>query len=729
MGEDDFIGDDGFLLAKVISGTDVKTKPKVGGWSEREFINFEFVPEDEEWANKRITNQVKDTVSILEKKTLRQGDQIFYVIHPKIEPSSFEVRNLLERLDAEVLAYLDNEKNKLLVSGSNRTLVKLSIQKIPKKVGDFLYMIKPLLPNNQISEKFQNQTETIKPMVVFSLIPNLQSERIEQYIVQVFGFLNARNCKIYEENFAKQGFIFSDVDIQVINDLVNASTFIYRVDPVPDGIAEEIRQKHKGKTIKKVVIATPASFTTGMSQEDNLPSVVVMDTGVNIVGDLNQIVELDSFGFTNPDDAFDGEGHGTPIAHLVAYGEHDSNPMSKIISYKIFSNDRKNVVFRGFIEAINKYSDKTRLFITSIGLAGLPDNQIVYLDQLIQKKNICFVSSAGNIDPDRIINYVKNGSHYPQYLKYNPVIPPANALNIVAVGSITKKVSTKYHSLAPVNSISPHSTCGAGAFLLYECKKPDLVEHGGNVNIDDHFQLNTREVGVKSITKHGNIIDSFSGSSFASPILIRRLAEIERKYGSNIKNAETLKAITFLSCSQMDSTCGGYGEPKSFIGCGKNHALYLAEGALGLSDSTKKSLIESPYNEIIIYVPPYVSEIKLCVVHSDDFTKSVNPTLNTYVDIEARKMGSNSLVVSSNKNDRKRKTNVKIMSFSFDSHSMESIWRFRLIPHETEPLLPNDRKNITVRYGCAILLVRNKSHISKTSLTEEINTRKMLYSI
>ena len=717
----EFFGRDDFLLAKVISDVDKRPKPKTGGPTNPEYIEFDGPGDSDDWKKNELKRQVKNTVSILEKKTMRQGDQIFFEVYPKAKPNSYEVRKMLDRFDAEIIGYRNNN-NLLLVSASNRVLTRLVHEKIPAYVSDFLYMIKPLVPKEQISDEIEEKSNSIQ-MIIISLMPNIKSERREQYVKKVYDFLEKEKHETYEKDLSKNGFIITDTTKQVMDQLAEDSTFIYKINPIPKGIAKSIRSNNK-KLKKGEVLGKPASFTNIESKE--LSTVVLMDSGVNKIKSLENILTTeDGYNFSELDDGFPNHGHGTPIAHLLAHGENGSVAAVKIISYKIYDQKNRTVALQGYKRGIEKYAKTTKLFLSSIGLEGLDDLETVYLERLVQENNICFVCSGGNIDRDRLEKHLTTGPSYPQYIKLNSVEAPSNSVNFVSVGSITKKSNSS--SIAPVNSLSPHSVCGSGGNILYECKKPEVVEHGGNLNIGNGLEFNSIDVGVKSVNKDGIEVNDLTGSSFAAPLFMRKIAKIEGKYGNQIHNSETLKAILFLSSKNDFGTCGGYGESKEFTGCNNNHALYLAEGTLGLFDVQGEQMIR-PFNEIVIYVPPNVEKIKLCLVHSDNFKKSLEPTLNTWLSVETRKFGSDSIVELDNKTDVLRKTNVKILSKSFERNSMESVWRFKIKSHTTEPIHPKDRKGTIVRYGCAILLVGKDSRRSKTSLTDEIKSRRMRYT-
>ncbi|MGI0011352.1 MAG: S8 family serine peptidase, partial [Nitrosopumilaceae archaeon] len=350
------------------------------------------------------------------------------------------------------------------------------------------------------------------------------------------------------------------------------------------------------------------------------------------------------------------------------------------------------------------------------------------LDRIIQRENIAFVCSAGNIHTSEIMKDIISGKNYPDYLKKYFVISPASAISSIGVGSLAKNNSSKGNhpnSIAKEGEISPYSCCGTNNVALFECRKPDLVEHGGNLNRNGSMVSSSGLSGISSYTKDGNRTRDLFGTSFSSPLLARKLAEIEAKYKTKINNIETLKAISFISCMPNQSLCAGYGEPISFTGCSDDHALFLSEGIIPLSDKTEKGKTVKYSDEIYIKVPnSSIEKITLCLVHSDDYHWEQIPALNTYMVVEARKTGSDSIVPPISSADINKKTNVKILSYSFDQKSMEATWRFNLIPELTKRIPPKYRKQTNVRYGCAILLSRKDDRASKYSVTEQVKAVK-----
>ncbi len=714
MAEDEIVGQDDFIFAVVESKSKTQKKNKTGGGFPPKIEPYEPFDEDDEWVSKSFDKQVEGTLNALNKKTMKSDDQIFFVVGTNVSSASPFIEQVLKKLDAEIISFYNTEHDKILLSSTKTALDEVQ-EKIPKYLQNYLRMIRPLSFNEQVSDVLRRDWKE-KQMVVINMMPNIDERKLTSYVGQTQTFLAQNNNVIYDNELNSDGMIFTESNFATIKQLVEKSTFVYKVQPVPQGLAESIKIKHKKK-----IEAIPASLNENISE---LPTIVVMDTGVNPISPLTGLLtDRQSHGFPDPDDSHDNLGHGTAVASLSTFGERNGKPSAKIISYKIWSPENPFVAFQGMLKGIKKFRENSRLFVTSIGLnADL--QQTLAIDKIIQQKNICFVCSAGNIQYDDITREISSGKRYPNYLKEYPVVSPGNAINAVSVGSIAKNNSssgTHPNSLAKEGSVAPYSCCGTNNPNLLECKKPDVVENGSNVNFIAGQATRRGLSGIESFAKNGCSSNEFFGTSFSSPIFIRKLAEIEKKYGHRIKNVETLKAILFASCKSDLSSCVGYGQPLSFVGCNNDNALYLAEGTLRLADKSDKEKITVYSDEITIKVPnSSIGKITLCIVHSDDYRWDITPTLGTYIRAETRKTGSDSLVEPINYYDLQKETNVKILTYSFEKKSMEATWRFNLLPELTKKIPAKYRGRINVRYGCAILLSRKSDETRKSSVTHEV---------
>lgn len=724
MSEDESIsGSDEFLFALVENKVETQERPAGKGFPPT-LEEYEPSDNEKEWIDKPLRDQVEKTASVLKAKTMKgKEDQVFYIIGANTRPAGYEMDQILKKLNAEIISYYDNEHTKILLVATSVALDTMIEKSVPKYLQKYVRMIRPLSLDDQIPESLKKTWGTQSKMVIINIMPNIGKDKQTEYVNQTKNFLNQNNREVFEEALTEDGLVFTELDFNTVEKLLNNSTFVYRIQSVPQGIAESI------KTRKIATRAVPLSLEPPESDKKNLPIVTVMDTGLNPIIPLNDLIEQrDSHGYATPDDDYPNSGHGTPVACLATFGDGIGKPRSRLISYKIWSNTENRDSFQGMLNGIKKFRDRSRIFTTSIGFPEASLHETYIIDRMIQKENICFVCSAGNIETKDIFSDINSGKQYPHYLHEHSVMSPADAISSLAVGSLVKNKSSRGRlptSIAPEGSVSPYSCCGTKNTSLFDCIKPDMVEHGHNLLLQKSTVTTHGLSGISSYTKDGKQTYELFGTSFSSPLVSRKIAEIEAKYGAKIKNAETLKSISFVSCISNSSTCSGHGLPISFTGCDIDHALFLAEGEIMLSDKTEKGKQTVYSNEIAIKVPnSSIGTITLCLVHSDDYRWEQIPTLNTYMLVEARKTGSDSLVMPDNIADLNKKTNVKILTYSFEKKSMEATWRFNIIPELTKKIPLKYRKQTTVRYGCAILLSRKKEEFGKSSVTEQIKASR-----
>lgn len=714
--EKSFDGENTFLLAR--SRGDADRKNKVPFPKERIEVDFEPIHEDEKWKDEPLLEQVKTTVSSLSEKPLRSPDEIFYVIHPKVPPSDSGVETILSRLDAEIIDYLDIKHKSFIVRGSDSKLAKLTKkEKLPNILTDNIHVIRPIKSQDQISSKAKKELEKKNRMAVISIMPNTSQEHHQNYIDLIKKFLSEKNCKIYSE-FSEEGLFITGININEIYELLSDSTFIHFVEPVPLGISQQLKNKPQNKSKNK--IKSVASGLEPLTKSNELPLVTVLDSGVNEINPLKGIVEIqDSHNYDSIYDISGNNGHGTPVASLLSLGENLGKPKARILSYKIFEKPEDQQSYPGMIQGIKKFKARTRLFLSSVNFKELDPKLESKLDKLVQKENLCFVNSVGNILPEEIEEEMIK-SNYPDYISNYQVQSPASAVSIIGVGSIAAKkhpTGNSIQSIAEIGQIAPYSRCKNDNVYLFDCYKPEVVESGANLNTQNK-KINYDQVGIQSYNKDGFLVDFF-GTSFSAPLFMQKISELESYYGTNIHNVETLKALAFISCKPITSNCSGLGQPRRVLGCDDNHALYYTEGKIKMRGEVTKKYYDEPFSEFTIKVPRSTGRIDLCLVHSDNFKFSNFPTLNTHLKVDVWKTASDSKV--SPTSEGKIITNVRQISYSFLRWSMEGKWTFKIHPQLTAKIATRYKKDIEMRYGAAILLSRKSSHKSSISMNKEIN--------
>jgi len=714
-----------------------RKKPTYG----REGIEIPYEPweGEEEWVDKGINEQLTSTISKVKTKKLKDEERVYVVLglstsyNPRKDGKpapthifSKDVKNVLKRLSAKFLAYLNIEHNRLLVSCPLSNLSKISES---KRVCDSKYFhnlkrLSPLTLKEQVSEGLRQDTEwmtTTKPILI-QLVPNLPTEIRHQYIMEVIKYLRALLAEPVD--FDDSGFIAANLSKESTTELLETSNFVFRVSEVPQGVAEKLRtSKRKRRSYKRskfVVEGTTSSAESRTPETSNLPIICLMDSGVNDISSLNGlIISKDGYRFVDLGDGAKNDGHGTPIACLVTYGEELSNPKTRVISYKIFSEERKNLDIRAYQQAIAKYLGQTRIFLSSINFKRANPYITAQLDHLIQASNICAIFSAGNIrDRRKLLDYAFNGTSCASYVQNHPIEDPASAVSIMAVGAISKKETS--NSISRIDELAPFTTCGVNNSPLHKCLKPEVVQNGGNYCKDDTC------LGLESFDKFGNKIDKFAGTSFSAPLLARNLAEIEAKYGVRIKNAETLKAIALASARRGEHICMGFGETKPFTVCDDAHALVYSEGEIPLDDRVSiKGFYTESKGIIKLKIPTGVCKIEMFIVHSDNNYLTAVPCLNTYLKVYAHKEGNETAPVKlDNPMELNKKAHMKVFKWFFRRTSMQGIWTFTILPRPTVDMLPEHQKNTTIRYGCAILLTsRSPTRIIPLSEELQLNNR------
>jgi len=713
------------------SETTSEKRPRKAVWLSTGFeeIAYEPTEEEEEWVEKDIKEQIKLTVSNVMKKEIKDDQNLYVVlgVSTKLFPAKKgtidkrrqvfypEMLTVLERLSAVVLAYMNIEHNKLLISCPLSKLVEiLETERYSKKYFQSVKRIGPLLFEEQVSEYLKQDSEwtkIAKPLLI-QLIPNISSDKKREYIGKLVEYV--RKIGVQPFDYENEEFISVSLAQEPIRELLQISNFVFKVSEVPQGYVESARssrkrtRSHRAQTVKGI-----SSSTDFENSENQLPTICLLDSGVNDIPQLSGLViSKDGYHFQDLSDGCKNAGHGTPIACLAVLGEALSEPKARIISYKIYSDNQRLLFNESYRRAIVKYSNQARIFLSSINFMRESPGLTAYLDRLVQENNVCAVLSAGNIEPRTVMDFANRGIPCSSYIHNYPIQDPAQAVTIVAVGAIAKKEST--NSISRANQLSPFTTCGTTNTCLYESPKPEVVQHGGNCCKDG------TKLGVESFNKYGIRVNDLLGTSFSAPIFAGNLAEVLAKYGKKFQNAETLKAIALASSNRSVQGCMGFGETKPFCGCDRLHALVCSEGEIPLPDLTGEEFRVYSVAKISVAIPKFVSSIEMFIVHSDNNHRVPVPYLNTYLKVIAKKTGREyGSVELENPDNLEKKSHMKVFKWAFKTQSMEGRWDFYITPEVTADMLPEHKRETRVRYGCAIL-VSSRLPSRSIPLTEEM---------
>ena len=159
------------------------------------------------------------------------------------------------------------------------------------------------------------------------------------------------------------------------------------------------------------------------------------------------------------------------------------------------------------------------------------------------------------------------------------------------------------------------------------------------------------------------------------------------------------------------------------LSCDRNTALIISEGVLNLKHTPRKGYFKEQTAEISLYIPKFIKSIELIIVHSDNFSRRISPSLNTNLKVYATKTGNESgFVALDNPEELHKKSHVKMYRWAFKRKSMEGEWTFLIKPETTVEILDSHRKDTFVRFGCAIL-VTSKPTDRLFSVSEDISRK------
>lgn len=276
---------------------------------------------------------------------------------------------------------------------------------------------------------------------------------------------------------------------------------------------------------------------------DNLPIVTVLDTGVQFVGELNQLLveQWVAPGVQNDSDKY----HGTMVAARAMFGNELAEyvkrgvliPKVKIIDAQI--SDGNPMSPKQFVDrieaAIIRFKNLSKIFNLSFNADRPIEGEDISfigaeLDAISIKYNIQFVISAGNHELysvyDNLTDILDDSD--------SRIASPADSVLGLVVGSImTEQVKS---SISQAGDISPFSRIGPG---FAGTLKPDFVAPGGSC-----FARTTPK-GLETIpydSKCATVLTPDGklgldvGTSFSSPIVSGELAQIFKNF-SEVDNS------------------------------------------------------------------------------------------------------------------------------------------------------------------------------------------------
>jgi hypothetical protein len=354
-------------------------------------------------------------------------------------------------------------------------------------------------------------------------------------------------------------------------------------------------------------------------------TVAVVDSGITKNHPLFKDLLTGKEAFINSSE--EENSHGTFVASRIVFGNDLEDSLesgqitaeSKILDICVLGHktEGQNVI-NALKQTIEKYP---HIAVYNLSLGNPSQALDVYngiryqftrdLDMMAKKYGVLFVVSAGNQD-----NFWDNNSDtYNQYPEcvLNPsstIIPPADGVNVITVGSLADIESTK--SIAKKNEPSPFTRSGRIGGQL----KPDLSHYGGNM---DKYR-NEAGIGVKGFSNDNKSLQEGVGTSYSAPLVSQISSKIsayllQNQITDKHKNTDLTKALLIHSAKtpiidkntefdkdDLERTVG-YGIPNfdTAIECVEHRATFVFQGELTLQKTADKQ--RSNIHEIVFDIP------------------------------------------------------------------------------------------------------------------------------
>ena len=302
---------------------------------------------------------------------------------------------------------------------------------------------------------------------------------------------------------------------------------------------------------------------------EEMPGVVVLDSGIADGHPLLKAAIGESKSFLPGEGPHDENGHGTHVAGLALYGDFEKHlragaflPTLLLYSGRILDKNNENTT--SFVE--NQIEEAVRYFVKehnckifnlSFGDANKPylgghlKGLSVTLDTLSRELDVLFVVSSGN---HQINEHSPDGlewrDQYPNYLLHEDwrLIEPAPALNVLTVGSLARHNQTfnsqrnpKDLTELPIAHPGQPSPFTRSGYSIDGAIKPELMAHGGNWALDRYRNFGLVDAGMGVVSTGHQFASGYPfvvdvGTSMAAPQVAHLAASVLREHPNATAN-------------------------------------------------------------------------------------------------------------------------------------------------------------------------------------------------
>lgn len=393
---------------------------------------------------------------------------------------------------------------------------------------------------------------------------------------------------------------------------------------------------------------------------ENLTTVGIIDTGVNILEPLKGLIVNKSYDHTNNGAFWDEDGHGTSVVGLVTLGDEFLTEVksvytakAKILVLKALHNNNDPINIPKILSDIKEAKRKhgVRLFNMSLNIPFAKDYNTTYsqfayeLDKLAYEEDILVFLSVGNIDPDYIRDMIETEPHpdheYPTFFykldstsafhscRNTNISEPAESLNNISVGALAGNLEgTDFSDITP-NNLSPAYYSRKFHFDYTQninftplqrnnrnkyLNKPDLVFEGG-----DLFKY---EAGIEILRSPLSTDEKYygrsCGTSLSTPLIASYAAEILNTYPA--LRTQSVKALLINAASY---------HKKNNLPDFRTSTEALLKSLTGFGKPQKESLLYTDDNSVIFVLEKSIKEGQIVCfpIYLPEYLKSTSNKL------------------------------------------------------------------------------------------------------
>ena len=373
------------------------------------------------------------------------------------------------------------------------------------------------------------------------------------------------------------------------------------------------------------------SYNFKLEKKENVTKVGIIDTGVEKIEPLRDIILTENIDHTNNGAFWDEVGHGTMVAGLVVLGDEFYNDIkskyeakAEIFVIKVLQEDNDPIDIPRLINDI-KYCRREhgiRIFNMSLVIPNAKKynetfSQFAYeLDKLSHEEDVLIFISVGNFNQESLKALIEEEPHpdhdYPDFFykldgttdvhkcEDTNICVPSESLNNISVGALAGNIENIDNTDITPNEIYPayytrkfhydYSQNINSQPIKQKNKhlsKPDFVFEGG-----DLFNNKSGiEILRSPIIPNDKYYGRSCGTSLATPLVTSYSCDILNEYPN--LSTQTVKALLINSASYYN---------KSKLPHFKNKPDFILKSLTGFGKPNKQGLISNDKNTITFII-------------------------------------------------------------------------------------------------------------------------------